>query len=106
MGQFIIPANSKKSQLILGLFNTFDLILFLVGVSTTLILLLVLPIEELLFTIIALLPGFIAGFLVLPVANYHNILTFIIGAIDFYSSRQKYVWKGWCFVDELNKIKK
>ena len=38
---FLIPANSKKSMLIFGLFNKFDLILFSCGISATLLLLLI-----------------------------------------------------------------
>ena len=106
MNQFIIPANSKKSQLILGLFNTFDIILFISGIGITLLLLLILPLESIVNTVIALLPAAICGFLVLPIPNYHNILTFLMGAITFYTNRQKFIWKGWCFVDEINKYKK
>ena len=35
---YLIPANSKKSQLYFGLFNKFDLILFGSGVGTSLLL--------------------------------------------------------------------
>lgn len=40
MNNYLIPANSKKSQLILGFFTPIDLILFGSGVGITLILLL------------------------------------------------------------------
>lgn len=106
MNQFLIPANSKKSQLILGLFNTFDLVLFISGIGITFLLLLILPLESIVNTVIALLPAAICGFLVLPIPNYHNILTFLMGAVVFYTNRQKFIWKGWCFVDEINKYKK
>ena len=42
---YLIPANSKKSLMIFGLFYTFDLILFGTGVGITLLLLLLLPID-------------------------------------------------------------
>ena len=96
---YLIPANSKKSMLLFGLFNKFDLILFLLGVGTSLLLLLVLPIESLLFAIIALTPGLICAFLVFPVPNYHNIRTVIKLAWEFYTTRQKYIWRGWCYND-------
>ena len=96
---FLIPANSKKSMLIFGLFNTFDLILVSTGVAITLVLLLVLPIDQILFAILAILPGIICAFLVLPVPNYHNILTVIKSTVEFFTNRQKFVWKGWCFTD-------
>ena len=41
MGNYLIPANSKKSMLILGVFNYMDLILFGSGVFTTGLLLLI-----------------------------------------------------------------
>ena len=97
MNNYLIPANSKKSMLIFGLFNTLDLWIFLGGVGATLLLLLILPVEELVPAIIAISPGLICGFLVLPVPNYHNVRTFIKSAYRFFTTRQKFIWKGWCF---------
>lgn len=96
---YLIPANSKKSMLIFGIFNKFDLILFGVGVSLTLLLLLILPIENLVVAIITLAPGLICSFLVFPIPNYHNVLTILRSIIDFYTTRQKFIWKGWCCND-------
>lgn len=96
---YLIPANSKKSMLLFGLFTKFDLALFLVGVGVSLLLLLVLPIQGFLFAIIALGPGLISAFLVFPVPNYHNIRTVIKLAWEFYTTRQKYIWRGWCYND-------
>ena len=93
---YLIPANTKKSLLIFGVFNKFDLALFAIGVGVSLILLLTLPVEQLTFAIIAVLPGLITGFLVFPIPNYHNVLTVIKNFIVFYNSRQRFVWKGWC----------
>lgn len=97
MNNYLIPANSKKSMLIFGLFNTIDLWIFLGGVGATLLLLLILPVEELVPAIIAISPGLVCGFLVLPVPNYHNVRTFIKSAYRFFTTRQKFIWKGWCF---------
>lgn len=97
---FIIPANSKKSKLIFGLFNKFDAILFAVGVGVTLILLMALPVEDIKWAIIALIPGLVTGFLVFPIPNYHNVLTVIINIITFFTTRQEFVWKGWCVTSE------
>jgi len=97
MNNYLIPANSKKSMLIFGLFNTIDLWIFLIGVFATLLLLLILPVEDLVPAIIAISPGLICGFLVLPVPNHHNVRTFIESAYRFFTTRQKFVWKGWCF---------
>lgn len=97
---YLIPANTKKSQLIFGLFNKFDMILFGSGIGASLLLLMILPIEEFKFAIISLIPGLITGFLVFPIPNYHNVLTVIKNVIVFYTTRQTYVWKGWCVTSE------
>lgn len=96
---YLIPANSKKSMLLFSLFTKFDLFLFLGGVGISLLLLLVLPIEGFLFALIALGPGVICAFLVFPVPNYHNIRTVIKLGWEFYTTRQKYIWRGWCYKD-------
>ena len=105
MNNFLIPANAKKSMLILGLFTKFDLILFGSGIAMTLGLLLLLPLENLLLSIIALLPALITGFLVLPVPNYYNMRTLIGSAIEFYTNQRKFKWRGWCVphVEEKKK---
>lgn len=54
MNSYLIPANTKKSMLIFGLFTKFDLILFGIGVGLSLILLLALPVEQIMYAIIAL----------------------------------------------------
>lgn len=97
---FLIPANAKKSMLIFGLFNKLDLIVFGSGIGLTLILLLVLPIEQLIMAIIALAPALITGFLVFPIPNYHNSLRFFMSLNTFLTVRQKFIWKGWCCRDD------
>lgn len=100
MNNYIIPANSKKSQLILGFFTRFDLILFLSGVGTTLILLMLIPNPDLTTMVFMLLPVGITGFLVMPVLYYHNVLQFIVNILGFYFGNRKYLWKGWCIKGE------
>lgn len=98
MDRFLIPANTKKSMLIFGLFNKFDLILFATGLSITILLLLILPLEQsLVIAIIALSPALVTGFLVMPIPNYHNMRTLIMSVFKFLVGRRKFVWKGWCF---------
>lgn len=99
MDSYLIPANSKKSMLIFGLFNKFDLGLFIGGIATTLLLFLILPIDQITFAIISILPAAICAFLVMPVPNYHNVLTFLLSLIEFFTTRQKFLWKGWCVVN-------
>lgn len=93
---YLIPANSKKSMMIFGMFYPFDLILFGTGIAITLLLLMVLPLDNLLISIIAISPGLITGLLVFPIPNYHNTLTVIIDVWNFLTTRQKFIWKGWC----------
>lgn len=106
MGNYLIPANSKKSLMIFGMFYPFDLILFCIGLGITLILLVVLPVAEIGAAIIAIIPVLTVAFLVFPIPNYHNVLTVIINSILFITTRQKFIWKGWCVMNEIEKIKK
>ena len=97
--QYLIPANTKKGELIFGYFQPIDLIIFLTGVGITLLMFAVMSMSNLdnsILTIISVLPGLIATLLVIPIANYHNIRTALGELIAFYTNRQKYVWRGWC----------
>lgn len=100
---FLIPANSKRSMLYFSAFNKFDLILFGVGLGLSLILLLVVDKTSTFLTCLALIPGLVTGFLVVPVANYHNMLGLIKDLIAFFTGRRKYIWKGWCILDEQTR---
>lgn len=102
-GGYLIPANTKKGQLIFGMFTPPDLILFCCGVATSLLLLLILGTDESIKAIIALMPGLICGFLVMPVPNYRNVITFIRSMIDFYQGQRIYKWRGWCFYEQTRK---
>lgn len=103
MGRFIIPANSKKALMLFGLFFPFDLILFGSGIGVTLILIMILPVDQLAVSFIAVLPALITGFLVFPIPNYHNVLTVILNAFAFISQNQKFKWRGWCVLDEYKE---
>lgn len=95
--EYLIPANSKKSLLIFGLFNGIDLTIFLTGIGISFLLMMFLPVEVFWVAILAVTPGLICSFLILPVPNYHNVRTVIKNAWIFYTTRQRYIWKGWCF---------
>ena len=98
--QYLIPANTKRGQLIFGYFTWTDLWIAIIGVSTTLIILLILSTTNLTtdgyISIFSLIPGLLAIALVFPFPNYHNVRTVLGEIIAFYSNRQKYVWRGWC----------
>ena len=95
--RYLIPANTKKGKLILGLFRPFDLALFGSGVFVSVILLAFLPLRSTAITIILLCPAFICAFLVMPVPYYHNMLNIITELYEFLTTRQTYRWKGWCW---------
>ncbi len=105
MNGFLIPANSKKSMLIFGLFQTIDLIIFGSGIAATLILLLILSADTLTKVVIVLIPALVCSFLVVPIPNYHNMRVVISEAWNFYTSRQQFIWKGWCVTDEQDTKK-
>ena len=96
MNNYIIPANSKKSQLILGFFTPVDLILFGSGCGITLLLLILVNQATAVEMVLILLPALITGFLVTPVMYYHNVLQFIINVITFILNARRYYWRGWC----------
>ena len=103
---YLIPANTKSGQLIFGRFTGPDLILFASGVGVTLLLLITVGVQGVAETIITLAPGLICSFLVMPIANYRNVKTFIKSAIDFYTNQRIYKWRGWCMYAETNDVKK
>ncbi len=103
MNNYLIPANSKRGQLILGIFAPFDLWLLSIGVLISVFLLAFMPIDTLATTIIILAPGMISALLVVPIPYYHNTLTVITEIYEFYTSRRQYRWKGWCYKEWLRK---
>lgn len=105
-GNYLIPSNAKKSLMIFGLFYPIDLIIFLTGVGISLILMMALPISETKYAIISILPGCITGLLVFPVPHYHNVMTVIQSAWTFFTTRQRYIWKGWCVFNGEEKQSK
>ena len=103
MNGYLIPANSKKSMLMFGVFNSQDLWIIGSALVISLILLLTLDVSNLALGLIAIAPGLAGAFLVFPIPNYHNVFTIICEVYRFYTSRQKFVWKGWCFLDGETK---
>lgn len=93
---YLIPANSKKSQLKLGIFNNVDIAIFLIGLGITVFLLLIIKSNNIYVMLGLASPAIIASFLVAPVPNYHNVRTLIGNIYRFYTGRKKYYWRGWC----------
>ena len=95
MNEYLVPANSKKSGLILGLFTWTDIIVLLIGMPISAVALLIVNGGALWKLILAVLPGLISALLVFPVPHYHNVLQLIRNIFSFIMGRKKYEWKGW-----------
>ena len=99
----LVPANTKKATLILGMFRPHpDVTIAASGTAATIIILFVLsnfsvPAWAL---ILALMPMLVCALLVFPIPNYHNTLCAIQSILRFYQGRKKYIWRGWCLVHE------
>ena len=95
---YLVPANSKKQGLLFGFLDKLDLIILITGITISFILLMIFPVDELWGVVITILPLGAAGFLIFPIANYHNTRVFIREMYRFYFvKRRKYVWRGWCY---------
>lgn len=105
MNSYLIPANSKKGQLIFNLFREIDLAVIGIGIAITLILAVAIQNDHIIWTIVKLMPIGISVLLVVPVAYYHNVLVFIQEMIKYYTSQNVYKWKGWCATHVTNDIK-
>ncbi len=102
---YLIPANSKKSQLKLGLFNDVDLFIFIGGVGLSLCFLTFSDTNELPVLIALASPAMISAFLVAPIPHYHNVRTLIGNIYRFLTGRKKYYWRGWCVSSGNNREK-
>ncbi len=100
---YLIPANSKKSQLILSVFTMADLIVLLTGVGITVMLLFFIKSNNIGVMIMLASPALIAAFLVAPIPNYHNVMTLLGNIYRFYTGRKKYYWRGWCIGNANNR---
>lgn len=96
MNQYLIPANSKKSQLYFGLFRGIDLIVLMTGGLLTIVMLLAVKGDSLLSMVLKLLPIGISAFLVFPIPYYHNVMVFIREMYLYFTKPSKYYWRGWC----------
>ena len=104
MNGYLVPANAKRGTLIFNIFRPFDLMLFIIGITVSLIALLILPSSNIVAVLLALLPGCVCALLVIPIPNYHNVLCALISAYSFYTKRRRYVWKGWCFYEQFKEF--
>lgn len=102
MNEYLIAANSKKGQLIFNIFRPIDLGIISTGAFITFLLLIIFQPDSLLMGVITIFPLLVCAFLVMPVANYHNILCILQNIYNFYFvDKNQLKWKGWCFKDEF-----
>lgn len=105
-GGYLVPANTKKSMLIMGFLRRIDLTIALTGIGISFLLLAILGgTSSTLLLLLACLPGIIAAILVLPIPNYHNTLVGIQSIMRYYRERKRYIWRGWCMSDESSEQK-
>jgi len=93
---YLIPANSKKSSLILGFFTKMDLAIFSSGVALSILLLMLAGTQKFIVMVLLMLPALVSAFLVLPVPYYHNMRQLLTNIFTFLLNRKRYYWKGWC----------
>lgn len=103
MNQYLVPANSKKSKLIVGFFTPKDLVVCLIGGLLTLTMLVVFKDPPFWLMILSILPLATAAALVFPIPNYHNVMQLLTNIFNYMVGRKKYYWKGWCVRYDTDK---
>ncbi|HIU39728.1 MAG TPA: hypothetical protein IAB68_00290 [Candidatus Aphodocola excrementigallinarum] len=103
-GQYLIPANTKRGQLIFSIFRPIDLYIAIGGGVTTVLLFFIIDPDSTLSVAITLLPLLVCAFLVIPIPNYHNIMCVLGNIYRFYfKEKQEFIWKGWCAKNEFKE---
>ena len=77
-GNYLIPANSKRAQLIFSIFRPIDLGIAITGATLTLISFIAVQPESLGSAIITLFPLLTCAFLVVPVLVLMKVVYFLI----------------------------
>ncbi len=103
MNQYLIPANSKKSRLIVGFFTPRDLVVAGIGAALTLVLLVSFNNPPFWLLLLSIMPLSIAAIMLFPIPNYHNVMQLLLNIFDYAARRKKYFWKGWCVKDDANE---
>ena len=96
--KYLIPANTKRSMLIFGLFKPIDLIIFLVGVFLTIMLVAALGTDTPTQVLVGLSPLIICSLMVSPIPNHRNLWTFTVNVYTYFTNQRKYRWRGWCML--------
>lgn len=94
---YLIPANSKRSMLILGMFKMIDLIIFLVGLFLTAVLVFIIEEETMTDLLVIVSPLLISIIMIMPIPNHRNVWQLTVNIWHYFTNQRKYRWKGWCF---------
>lgn len=106
MNGSLVPANTKKSMLVFGMFRPLpDLLILGVGIAISIFLLLIFGNASTWILLLCSLPMLTGALLVMPIPNYHNTLCVIQSILEFYNGRRKFIWKGWCTYNEYKESK-
>ena len=106
MNGSLVPANTKKSTLVLGMYRPLpDLLILGIGTVITVALLFAFSDAGTLVMILACVPLLTGALLTAPLPNYHNVLCVLQSILNFYNGRRKYIWRGWCMKDEYKEDK-
>ena len=105
MNGTLVPANTKRSMLILSMLRPIDAMILGIGISISVILLIIFSNGGTLITLVSCIPMAISLILVMPIPNYHNTLVALQSIYSFYNERRNYIWKGWCIYDEYKNNK-
>ncbi|MDO5569130.1 MAG: hypothetical protein Q4G04_03365 [bacterium] len=104
MNGYLIPANAKKGTLILNLFTMTDVIILGVGLALSFLFLALSPTTtDTVGVILIMIPAGTAIFLVIPIANYHNVRVALRSIFRFFTERRKFIWKGWCYHEYISE---
>ena len=95
---YLIPANSKRSMLILGWFKTVDIIIFGVGIAISAVFIGIFGTDTIKDMMFDLTPAIITTVMVLPVPNHRNVWNLTLNIYNFLVNQRNYKWRGWCIL--------
>ena len=96
MNNYLIPANSKRSMLIFGMFRPIDLAIFISGGVLTFLLIFINSPENLTDVLVDLLPLLVGAAMVAHIPNQMNLWSFTVNVYSFLIHQRNYRWRGWC----------
>ena len=101
----MIPANSKRSALILGLFKPVDLWILGIGLGLSAIFFVAFQGDTVFQMAMKLAPMALAILLVIPIPYRHNVGKLLLIIIEFYfiDTQKEFKWRGWCAKHEFGE---